>query len=85
MKLIVTNHQDQMVITQNSAVKLPAPNQSVVPAAESRLDTRAQETTNVRRVSKGAWEGSRELWASEADICASYTERNGVALVLADK
>lgn len=73
MRLIVTNPQDQMVITQNSAVKWPALNQSVVPAAESRVDTRAQKTLQVWGVFlRGSWGGggSREQRASKSDICA---------------
>lgn len=43
IKLINIDEQDQMAITQNSTVVLPAPDQSVVPASESRLDTQEQE------------------------------------------
>lgn len=47
MKLSVTNHQNQTVVTQNSAVKLPALNQSMVLAADSGLDTRAQKIVQI--------------------------------------
>lgn len=43
IKLITIDEQDQMAITQNSTVVLAAPDQSVVPASESRLDTQEQE------------------------------------------
>lgn len=43
IKSITTDEEDQMVITQNSTVVFPAPDQSVVPAPEFRLDTQAQD------------------------------------------
>lgn len=72
IKLIATDEQDQMVITQNSTVVLPAPHQSVVPAPESRLDTQAQEIVQMWGVFlRGSWRHIGNSGASKSDICAS--------------
>lgn len=71
IKSITTDEEDQMVITQNSTVVFPAPDQSVVPAPEFRLDTQAQDIVQMWAVFlRESWRHLGNSGVSKSDICA---------------